>query len=312
MPIKIPNDLPSIDVLLDEGVSLMREQDAARQDIRPLQIAVLNLMPEKVKTETQLIRQLGRSPLQVELTLLTTASYEPRNAPAGHMAAFYQAWPEVKDRKFDGLVITGAPIERLEFEDVKYWQELTELFEWAEDHVHGCYFLCWAGMAAAYHYYGVPKYDLGRKLSGIFPHRRVAHRRPLIAGFDDEFHVPVSRWTEVRRADVEKHEALEVLAESDESGVCIVEDVAKRRVFVFNHFEYDATTLADEYKRDTEASGGAADGVAVPAHYFPADNPDAAPVNNWRSHAQLLYGNWLTEIYETTPYDINRIGTEGS
>jgi homoserine O-succinyltransferase/O-acetyltransferase len=312
MPIKIPNDLPSIDVLLDEGVSLLREQDAVRQDIRPLQIAVLNLMPEKVKTETQLIRQLGRSPLQVELTLLTTASYEPRNAPAGHMAAFYKTWPEVKHRKFDGLVITGAPIERLEFEEVKYWPELTELFDWARHNVHGCYFLCWAGMAAVYHYYGVPKYDLGKKLSGVFPHRRTARRRPLIAGFDDEFHVPVSRWTEVRRADVDQHDELEVLAESDESGVCIVEDAVRNRVFVFNHFEYDAGTLSDEYARDVESAGGPGAGISVPSHYFPGDDPAKAPVNNWRSHAQLLYGNWLMQIYETTPYDIEKIGMEGS
>jgi len=307
MSIKIPNDLPSTDVLLDEGVSLIREEDAVRQDIRPLQIALLNLMPEKVKTETQLIRQLGRTPLQIELTLLTTGSYEAKNAPAGHMAAFYQTWSEVRARKFDGLVITGAPIERLEFEDVKYWPEFAEILDWATDHVHGCYFLCWAGQAALHKYYGVPKYDLGRKLSGVFEHRRVQERHPLIGGFDDRFRVPVSRWTEVRHADIDKHPELSVLVESDESGICIVEDEARRRVFVFNHFEYDAETLRDEYVRDVASTGGT---VEVPAHYFPDDDPNKAPVNDWRSHAQLLYGNWLHEIYQTTPYDLTKIGTD--
>jgi len=311
MPIKIPNDLPSTDVLLDEGVALMREQDAVRQDIRPLQIAVLNLMPEKVKTETQLIRQLGRTPLQIELTLLTTASYEAKNAPAGHMASFYQTWSEVRGRKFDGLLITGAPIERLEFEDVKYWPELTEILDWATDHVHSCYFLCWAGQAALHHYYGVPKYDLGRKLAGVFSHRRVAERHPLIAGFDDHFRVPVSRWTEVRHADIDKHAELNVLVESDESGICIVEDERHHRVFVFNHFEYDAETLRDEYVRDL-ANGGPGGGgaVEVPEHYFPGDDPAREPLNDWRSHAQLLYGNWINEIYQSTQFDILKIGSD--
>ena len=306
MPIKIPNDLPSTEVLLDEGVVLMREQDAVRQDIRPLQIAVLNLMPEKVKTETQLIRQLGRTPLQIELTLLTTGSYEAKNAPQGHMAAFYQTWSEVRERKFDGLLITGAPIERLEFEEVLYWPELTEILDWATSHVHSCYFLCWAGQAALYHYYGVPKYDLGRKLSGVYTHRRVEERHPLIAGFDDHFRVPVSRWTEIRHADIDQHDELSVLVESVESGICIIEDEARRRVFVFNHFEYDAGTLRDEYRRDVDSSG---DGIVPPAHYFPGNDPSKEPQNDWRSHAQLLYGNWINEIYQTTPYDMSKIGT---
>jgi homoserine O-succinyltransferase len=305
MSIKIPNDLPSTGLLLDEGVSLIREEDAVRQDIRPLQIALLNLMPEKVKTETQLIRQLGRTPLQIELTLLTTGSYAATNAPQGHMAAFYQTWSEVREQKFDGLVITGAPIERLEFEEVKYWPEFAEILDWATSHVHSCYFLCWAGQAALFNYYGVPKYDLGRKLSGIFEHRRAHQRNPLIGGFDDRFRVPVSRWTEVRHADIDKHAELAVLAESDESGICIVEDGARRRVFVFNHFEYDAGTLRDEYQRDVAAGGG---NVEVPAHYFPDDDPALEPMNDWRSHAQLLYGNWLNEIYQSTPYDLARIG----
>ena len=305
MPIKIPNDLPSTDLLLDEGVELLREQDAVRQDIRPLQIALLNLMPEKVKTETQLIRQLGRTPLQIELTLLTTGSYEATNAPQGHMAAFYQPWPEVKDRKFDGLVITGAPIERLEFEDVKYWPEFAQILDWAATHVHSCYFLCWAGQAALHHYYGVPKYDLGKKLSGVFDHRRTIRRHPLIAGFDDVFRVPVSRWTEVRHADIEKHDDLAILAESDESGVCIAQDEARRRAFVFNHFEYDANTLKKEYFRDLEKD----DGTRIPAHYFPQDDPAIEPRNDWRSHAQLLYGNWINQIYQTTNFDISKIGT---
>lgn len=308
MPIKIPNDLPSIGVLHDEGVILVREEDAVHQDIRPLQIALLNLMPEKIKTETQLIRQLGRTPLQIELTLLTTASYEAKNAPRGHMAAFYQTWPEVREQKFDGLLITGAPIERLEFEEVKYWRELTEILDWATDHVHGCYFLCWAAQAALFHYFGAPKYDLGKKLSGVFPHRRVTERHPLIAGFDDVFQVPVSRWTEVRHADFDAHENLEILAESDESGICIVQDSDHHRVFVFNHFEYDATTLGDEYARDITATGGK---VALPAHYFPDDDPSSAAPNQWRSHAQLLYGNWINEIYQTTPYDMSKIGRRG-
>lgn len=306
MPIKIPNDLPSTDVLLDEGVVLIREEEAVRQDIRPLQIALLNLMPEKVKTETQLIRQLGRTPLQIELTLLTTGSYEAKNAPRGHMAAFYQTWEDVRDRKFDGLVVTGAPIERLDFEQVKYWQELSEILDWATEHVHSSYFLCWAAQAALFHYFGVPKYDLGKKLSGVFPHRRVAERHPLIAGFDDEFQVPVSRWTEVRHADIDQHDTLEVLAESDESGLCIVQDSSQNRVFVFNHFEYDADTLGEEYSRDINATGGK---VTPPAHYFPNDDPSLKPRNSWRSHAQLLYGNWINELYQTTPFDMDKIGS---
>lgn len=306
MPIRIPNDLPAARILRYEGVTVMRDDEAARQDVRPLQIAVLNLMPEKVKTETQLARQLGRTPLQVEMTLLTTSSYKPKNTPQGHMSAFYRPWEEVREHKYDGLIITGAPIERLDFEEVVYWPEMTEILDWSARNVHSSFFLCWAAQAALFHYYGIPKYDMGRKLSGVYRHRRLMSGMALTQGFDDEFAVPVSRWTEVRREDFEDNPDLLIMAEGDEAGVCLMQSRDQNRVFMFNHLEYDSHTLGDEYRRDAEAEGGA----DVPAYYFPDDDPNKEPRNSWRAHAQLLYGNWINMVYQTTPFDSSKIGSD--
>ena len=306
MPIKIPDDLPARKTLEDEGVLLIREHDALRQDVRPMQIALLNLMPEKIKTETQLARVIASTPLQVELTLLTTESYTPRNTSQEHMLAFYQPWRQVAARKFDGLIVTGAPIEEIPFEEVQYWDELAELFDWARTNVLRTYNICWGGQAALYHYYGVPKRDMGRKLSGIFRQRVVAPHTPLMRGFNAEFNVPVSRYTETRRQDVDPVPSLRVLAESDEAGICMIEDTALGQVHVFNHFEYDTATLADEYARDIE---GGRD-IHLPESYFPGDDTEKTPVNTWRCHGHLLFGNWINAIYQETPFDIDSIGRD--
>lgn len=305
MPIRIPNDLPAAPILRQEGLVVMREDEAARQDIRPLEIAILNLMPEKAVTETQIARQLGRSPLQVNLSLLTTSTYKPRNAPDGHMAAFYKPWSDIAQRKFDGLIVTGAPIERMAFENVAYWPELTAIFDWAGRHVSSVFALCWGAQALLFHRYGVPKYEFQEKLSGVYRHRRLAERFPIISGFDDEFPVPVSRWTEVRRADIERQGDLIILAEGEDAGICLLQDRPGRNFFMFNHFEYDADTLAWEYDRDKEANGQAA---ILPHAYFPNDDPRQTPKNTWRSHAQLLYSNWINAVYQMTPFDLSEIG----
>lgn len=307
MPIRIPNDLPAAPILRQEGLVVMREEEAARQDIRPLEIAILNLMPEKVKTETQIARQLGRTALQVNISLVTTSSYRPRNAPEGHMAAFYKPWTEIARNKYDGLIITGAPIERLPFEDVAYWPELVDIFNWAAGNVTSMLALCWGAQALLYHLYGLPKVEYPGKLSGVYEHRRVAERYPIISGFDDCFRVPVSRWTEVPRAAIAGEADLVILADSDIAGVCLAQDRAGRNIYMFNHFEYDADTLAWEYARDQEAGGA----PKVPANYFPGDDPTRTPRNTWRSHAQLLYGNWINAVYQMTPFDRQAIAGGG-
>ena len=305
MPIKIPDDLPARHVLEKEGVVVIGEGDAIRQDIRPLRIALLNLMPEKVKTETQLTRLLGASPLQIEMTLLTTASYTPTNTPREHMLAFYLPWDEVKDQKFDGLIITGAPVEEIDFEEVYYWDELTQVLDWAETNVQSAYYICWAGQAALYHYHGIPKYLLPRKLSGVYSHRVTRRNAPIMRGFNDCVGIPVSRWTETRARDVEKHNNLEILLESDEAGIALIQDHQRNAVYMFNHLEYETRTLGDEYARDLKARGT---DTAVPEHYFPGDNPAKTPANTWRAHGHLLFSNWINETYQKTPYDISRIG----
>jgi homoserine O-succinyltransferase len=306
MPIRIPDDLPARKTLEDEGVLLIREHEALRQDVRPMQIALLNLMPEKIKTETQLARVIASTPLQVELTLLTTESYTPRNTSQEHMLAFYRPWRQVADRTFDGLIVTGAPIEEIPFEEVRYWDELTEIFDWARTNVLRSYNICWGAQAALYHYHGVPKRDLPRKLSGIYRHRVMAPNTPLMRGFNTQFDVPVSRFTETRRADIEAVSGLRVLAASDAAGLCMVEDTALGQVHVFNHFEYDTGTLAEEYARDLKAGRD----IAAPESYFPGDDPARAPLNTWRCHGHLLFGNWINEIFQETPFDISRIGRD--
>ncbi|QIE54005.1 homoserine O-succinyltransferase [Pikeienuella piscinae] len=303
MPIKIPADLPARDVLTREGVMVMSEDDAARQDIRPLQIALLNLMPKKVQTETQLARVIGAGPLQIELTLIRMTEHESRHTPAEHMRAFYQPFAKARERKFDGLIITGAPIEHLPFEEVSYWRELQEVFEWTRSHVHSTFAICWGGQAMLRHFYGVPKHDLGAKLFGCFEQEVARPGSPYLTGFADRFVAPVSRWTEVREDDVTKH-GVEILAASPLSGICLLRDEALNALFMFNHLEYDADTLKQEYDRDVIAGTP----ITIPANYYPEDDPSRPPRNTWRSHGHLLYGNWINQIYQTTPFEVDRIG----
>lgn len=305
MPIKIPDDLPARKTLEEEGVLVIGEHDAIRQDIRPIHIAVLNLMPEKIKTETQLSRLVGATPLQVEMTLLKVSSYEPRNTSREHMLAFYQPWEDVKKEKFDGLIITGAPVEEIDFEEVDYWPELQRILDWAETNVHTSFNICWGGQAALYHYHGVPKHLLGRKLSGVYQHRVTRRNAPIMRGFNDVVSVPVSRYTEIRRKDVDKKNALEVLLESDEAGISLIQDRSRRAYYMFNHLEYDTRTLSDEYNRDVKAR---AEEVHLPEGYFPADNPGKTPTNTWRAHGHLLISNWINETYQTSPYDLSHVG----
>lgn len=304
MPIKIPNNLPARKILEEERVPIIGESDAVRQDIRPLRIALLNLMPDKIRTETQLLRVLGATPLQIEVMLLRTSSYTGRNTPIEHLLAFYETWDKVADQYFDALIVTGAPVERMEFEDVTYWSELTDLFQWAEARVHSCFFICWGAQAALFHQHGIPKYDLGKKVFGVYCQRVVSRFSPLVTGFDDEFLMPVSRYTEVHLEDIEKVPDLEVLVVSDRSGVCMLEDRAKRRVYVFNHLEYEAETLKQEYFRDLESGLD----IHLPENYFPGDDPDQSPRVTWRAHRNLLFGNWINDIYQSTPYDLSQVG----
>ncbi len=303
MPIKIPNNLPARSILEQEGVMVMDEWRASHQDIRPLRIAIVNLMPLKVPTETQLARVLGSGPLQVEVTLITTGSYTPKNTPAEHMAAFYKPWGQVREEQFDGLIITGAPVETMAFEDVKYWPELQEILDWAKTHVFQSLFICWGAQAALYHYYGVPKHPLPAKAFGIFTHQVGNRASRLLRGFDDEVPVPVSRHTENRRADIERCSNLEILLEAEETGVSLVRDKISGDAFMFNHLEYDWCTLRDEYQRDV----GEGKPIALPANYFPDNDPGKEPPNRWRSHGFLLFGNWLNEIYQGTPYDLRNL-----
>ncbi len=301
MPIKIPDDLPARRTLEEEGVLIISEHDAIRQDIRPLRIALLNLMPEKIKTETQIARLIGATPLQVEMALITTSSYVPTNTPREHMLAFYVPWEEVRDQTFDGLIVTGAPVEEMPFEDVDYWEELTRIFDWAATHVFRTFNICWGAQAMLYHRYGLPKHELPRKLSGVFPHRVTRRNAELVRGFNDVFPVPVSRYTEVRRKDVDRIPELEVLIESDEAGICLIEDRRTRDVHMFNHLEYDTRTLSDEYRRDLKARPAT---VELPQHYFPEDNPALTPSNTWRAHGHLLFANWINATYQRVPFDL--------
>ena len=307
MPIKIPNDLPAAATLQSENIFVMPETRAITQDIRPLQILVLNLMPTKIATETQLSRLLGNTPLQVELELIHTDSHESKNTSREHLLKFYQTFEDVKDRWFDGLIITGAPVEQMPFEEVDYWPELCQIMDWSTTHVHSTLHICWGAQAGLYHHYGIQKYDLPAKASGVFEHYLVKPQSPLVRGFDDRFYAVHSRNTDVRREDVEAEPQLEVVAVSDEVGLYIVKSTDSRRFFVFGHPEYDTDTLRLEYERDVKRGLN----PQVPAHYFPGDDPTAEPRNVWRSQAQLLYTNWLNYyVYQTTPYDLARAGEE--
>ena len=304
MPIRIPNDLPARRTLESEGVMVMTEASAARQDIRPLRIGLLNLMPNKIKTETQFARLIGATPLQVELTLVKITSHTPKNTSADHMLAFYEDWADVADQKFDGFIVTGAPVEQLDFEDVTYWNELAAIYAWTQTHVHSTFNICWGAQAALWHFHKVPKHALPSKRFGVYTHRNLKPNSPYLRGFSDDFSIPVSRWTENHRADLPGDKHLEILMESDEAGLCLISDPAHRSLYMFNHIEYDTTSLADEYWRDRTAGKS----IELPANYFPNNDPERPPENRWRSHAHLLFGNWINEVYQTTPFDLSKIG----
>jgi homoserine O-succinyltransferase/O-acetyltransferase len=304
MPIRIPNDLPARTILEQEGVMIMTEATASRQDIRPLHIALLNLMPNKIRTETQFARLVGASPLQVEFTLVRMTNHQPKNTSQEHMLAFYEPFEEIRDQHFDGLIITGAPIELLDFESVTYWDELTQVFNWTQTHVHSTMSICWGAQAAMHHWYGVPKHQLAHKAFGVFPHANLVPSSPYLRGFSDDFAMPVSRWTEVRKSDLPKTAGLEILIDSAEQGVCLINDPAHRTLYMFNHIEYETTSLAEEYFRDVSAGKD----INLPNNYFPGNNPKIPPQNRWRSHAHLLFGNWINEVYQTTSFDLAKIG----
>lgn len=307
MPIKIPNNLPAVNILEKENIFTMDEDRAYSQDIRPLRILLLNLMPTKIVTETQLLRLLGNSPLQVEFDFIYTASYAPKNTPQEHLVKFYETFAAVKDRNYDGMIITGAPVEQMPFEEVVYWPELQEIMDWSSKHVYSTLYICWGAQAALYHYYGVPKYDLPQKMFGVFPHTVNIKEKMLFRGFDDVFYAPHSRHTEVKREDIEKVPQLCILSESAEAGVFAVTDKKHRRLFLTGHSEYDPLTLKAEYDRDV--SQGLP--IQVPANYYPNDDPSQMPVVRWRSAANLLFSNWLNYyVYQGTPFDLNRLNEE--
>jgi homoserine O-succinyltransferase/O-acetyltransferase len=304
MPIRIPNELPARAILEQEGVNVMTESTANRQDIRPLRIGLLNLMPNKIKTETQFARLIGASPLQVELSLVRITNHTAKNTPQEHMLAFYDTWEDIREQHFDGFIITGAPIELMPFEEVSYWEELTRIFDWTQTHVQSTMNICWAAQAALYHFHGVNKHTLPQKAFGVYRHRNLNPASTLLRGFSDDFSMPLSRWTEVRKADLPKHAGLEILMESDEMGLCLINDPAHRSLFMFNHIEYDTRSLAEEYERDVAANKP----IQLPQHYYPGDNPALTPENRWRSHAHLLFGNWINDVYQSTPFELADIG----
>jgi homoserine O-succinyltransferase len=304
MPVKIPTTLPARLTLERENIFIMGKERAFHQDIRPLRVAILNLMPTKITTEIQLLRLLGNSPLQVDVTLLHTATHDTKNTPAEHLVQHYKSFAQVRRHKFDGLIITGAPVETLPFEEVDYWPELQSIMDWAEENVFSNLFICWGAQAGLYHYYGVPKYPLAHKLFGVFPHRVLERTHKLLSGFDDVFYAPHSRHTEIHRADIERVPGLRILAESDEAGVHILASDDGRRIFVTGHAEYDPLTLKSEYDRDL----GKGFPIHVPVNYYPADDPSREPSVRWRGHAHLLFINWLNYfVYQVTPYKVREI-----
>ena len=304
MPVKIPDDLPATHVLHGENIFVMGEGRAVTQDIRPLRIVILNLMPTKIVTETQILRLIGNSPLQVDIVLLHPENHKSRNTPQEHLLTFYKTFPEIREETFDGMIITGAPVERLPFEEVDYWEELQEIMDWKLHNVTSTLHICWGAQAGLYYHYGIPKHDLGTKVFGVFPHSITKKNVKLLRGFDDVFYVPHSRYTKIRREDIEKVPGLEILADSEESGIYIVASRGGRQIFVTGHAEYDADTLKMEYERD-RAKGM---DTAIPENYFPNDDPTKPPIMRWRSHANLLFANWLNYyVYQETPYDLRNI-----
>ena len=305
MPIRIPNNLPATGILEKERIFVMTEDRAYTQDIRPLHLLILNLMPNKIATETQLLRALSNSPLQVNIDLLYTASYHPKHTATEHLMKFYETFDDVKERFYDGMIITGAPVELMEFEDVAYWKELCEIMDWSKTHVYSTLHICWGAQAGLYHHYGIPKYNLDKKMFGVFEHS-MTYTKPvkLFRGFDDYIYVPHSRHTEVRKEDIERHPNLRILSESEESGVYAVSDLSGRQIFITGHSEYDVNTLRDEYFRDKNKGLD----IQVPKNYFPNDDPTKEPHMKWRSSSTLLFMNWLNYyVYQETPFDISKI-----
>jgi len=300
MPIKIPHHLPAREILEEENIFIMDEERAAMQDIRPLNILILNLMPEKEKTERQLLRLLGNTPLQVNITFLKTATYESKNTSSYHLDEFYQTFDQIKEKKYDGMIITGAPIELLDFESVDYWRELEEILSWTDKKVTSTLHICWGAQAALYYHYGIHKYELPKKCSGVYTHQVLDRRTKLLRGFDDVFKAPHSRNTDISLDELNKNKELKLLASSEEAGPLIISSVDGRRIMITGHLEYEASTLAEEYARD-KAKGLSID---LPDNYFPEDNPVRTPGNSWRSHAHLFFSNWLNYyVYQETPYD---------
>lgn len=304
MPIRIPNDLPAVKTLNDENIFVMTEKRAITQDIRPLKILLLNLMPKKIETETQLSRLLGNSPLQVDLELIHTRTHHSKNTSKEHLLSFYKTFDEVKDRNFDGLIITGAPVEKMDFEEVDYWDELCEIMEWSKTHVYSTFHICWGAQAGLYYHYGINKSLMDKKLFGVFPHNVKYKNSILLRGFDEEFMVPHSRYTTVSEDDIKKVKDLRILATSKEAGVFAVSTDGGRQIFITGHPEYDKDTLKNEYLRDRNEGLD----TAIPENYFPNDDESEEPIVSWRSHANLLYSNWLNYyVYQSTPYDITEI-----
>lgn len=308
MPINIPSDLPARSKLEAENIFVMSEDRAKVQDIRPLQIAIVNLMPTKIATETQLLRLLGNSPVQVDITLVKAEHHISKNTSAEHLERFYTTFSKMRDRKFDGMIVTGAPVEKLPFEQVDYWDELRAIMDYSRTHVFSTLYICWAAQAGLYHHFGIGKHPLPEKMFGVFPHRVLNKLNPIFRSFDDCFFMPHSRHTEIRRSDVEGHAGLEILAESSEAGVCVIKDRKRRQLFITGHMEYDADTLAREYFRDVERGLD----IVKPRNYFPEDDPAQTPAVSWRAHASLFFSNWLNfYVYQDTPYDLDAINGNG-
>ena len=304
MPLNIPDNLPAIEILNEENIFVMRETRATHQDIRPMQVVILNLMPVKITTETHILRLLSNTPLQTEIVLLHTKDHVSKHTPIEHLQAFYKTYDEIRDKKFDGMIITGAPIELLDFEEIDYWEELKEIMDWAKRNVTSTMFICWGAQAGLYHYYNIPKYMLDKKLFGVFYHTINDSKIPLVRGFDEEFQAPHSRYTEVRKEDIEKVRDLIIVSESQEAGIYIVMTRDGRQIFVTGHSEYDPTTLKEEYERDLKKGLS----IELPRNYFSGDDPSKTPKVRWKSHANLLYYNWLNYyVYQMTPYNINDI-----
>ena len=304
MPLNIPDKLPAVDILQEENIFVMRETRATHQDIRPMHIVILNLMPHKITTEAHILRLLSNTPLQVEVTLLHTKDHISKHTPIEHLEAFYKTFDEIKSRKFDGMIITGAPIEHLEFEEVDYWHELEDIMDWVRTNVTSTMFICWGAQAGLYHYYKIPKYKLPEKIFGVFNHKINDSKIPLVRGFDEEFHAPHSRYTEIRKEDIEKIKELTIVSESDEAGIYMIMTQDGRQIFVTGHSEYDPSTLKDEYERDLKKGLD----IKIPFNYFPNNDPSQTPKVRWKSHANLLYYNWLNYyVYQMTPYNLGDI-----